>query len=72
MTTTNRARKYTSVGGYPLFYISQCNNVLCADCVDQLTEEEPEAVTTPAVNWECTNLHCDECSTKIGSAYSEE
>jgi len=72
MTAENRARRYTSVGGYPLFYVSRCNDALCADCVDQLAEEDSDAVTTPAINWEDNHLYCDECSTKIESAYPGE
>ena len=56
-------RSFTSVGGYPLLYLTDKNDVLCPSCAS--TNDEP---TTPHVNWE-SHVDCDECSTQIEAAY---
>ena len=62
--------KYTSWGCYPLAYLidnqCQCND--CATMTSIHTEESPIAF----VNWENSDLYCDECGERIESAYSEE
>lgn len=67
--------KFTSVGCYPLFYISH-HDVLCAECAaDRGIEAHratPENGANCAINYEDPDLHCDECSTRIESAYSED
>jgi len=73
-------RKFTSVGGYPLFYLMADNGVLCADCLtgadaDGLSYdfEDPQwYVEAYGVNWEDPHLYCEHCSGRIESAYAEE
>jgi len=58
--------RYTSIGCYPLFYIVDGWQALCAGCA-----EESESPSEQAVNWEDANLYCDECSCRLESAYNE-
>jgi len=62
---------YTSIGCYPLLYLTTDDYVLCHQCA---TDEEEEGFreSTPHVNWEDCCLYCDECSDRIESAYAEE
>ena len=60
-------RAYTSIGSYPLVYLTNENQVLCSCCA---TDEEEEV--TSHINYEDPHLYCDECSTRIESAYGEE
>tara|TARA_R100000664_G_scaffold27686_1_gene38524 strand:+ start:1427 stop:1630 length:204 start_codon:yes stop_codon:yes gene_type:complete len=60
-------KAYTSIGSYPLLYLTNANQVLCSCCA---TDEEEEV--TAHINYEVTDLYCDECSTRIESAYGEE
>jgi hypothetical protein len=62
------ARAYTSVGGYPIFYLDREDNVLCPGCaLEEETEDEREVVAAD-VNWE-SYLTCDECCDVIEMAY---
>lgn len=66
-------RKYTELGTYPIYYIDCSNNCLCSDCAntaDKARNEWPEDAPIAAdVNYDNTNLSCDECSDLIGTAY---
>ncbi len=68
-------RKYTSVGSYPLFYITKDCGVLCPKCVQENIElcndtDDPQwHVTDCAINWENESLYCDHCGEPIESAY---
>ena len=64
------ARKYSSVGGYPLFYHSPVGEVFCADCADD-ADIPSDSQLDAAANWEDTHLHCGECSARIESAYAD-
>ena len=67
-------RKYTFVGGYPLFYIGGHSNIHCADCAEECSLDSSEYVKerTSHVNWESTELYCDLCSEQIESAYGDD
>lgn len=56
-------------GGYPIYYLDQENNVLCPDCANKEGYSSP--VVAADVNWEDTNLHCDDCSKQIESTYGD-
>jgi hypothetical protein len=65
---------YSMVGGYSLFYMSENDRVVCAQCLN--TEEsfhsadEPEYnVVRCDVHWEGDPLECDECSGGIEPSY---
>ena len=52
--------------GYPLWYVIDDRKAQCNECA---TVSKSEGFTTSKqVNWEDTNLWCDECSEKIESA----
>ena len=57
---------FTSVGSYPILYLTPCDCVLCAKCATE--SEEP---VTGHPNWE-TPATCDECSDEIECAYPAE
>lgn len=62
------ARAYTSVGAYPLLYISERERLLCPACA---LEEQDEVIVANGVNWE-SYLTCDECCDEIEMAYPPE
>jgi hypothetical protein len=68
--------KYAWPGGYPIFYLDRENSVLCADCArksdgdpDEIPQFKPIAAD---VNYEDASLYCDQCNTRIESAYAED
>ncbi len=72
---TGELDAYTSVGGYPLFYIVGEGDVCCPTCVnDPSTGVDPwcgNKVTAYDINYECVDLYCDDCNERIESAYAE-
>jgi hypothetical protein len=63
-------------GGYPLFYLDGQNSTLCPDCARK-SDEDPDEVrgfkpVACDANWEDPGLFCDNCSTRIESAYAED
>jgi hypothetical protein len=62
-------RSFSSVGGYPIFYMDSEDCVFCAPCAK---EEISDGATMARaeVNWEST-MYCDRCSSEIESAYGE-
>jgi len=56
--------------GYPLFYVKDDSIPLCHMCASE--ENFNGVLVKMECNWEDPNLYCDDCSTKIESAYSEE
>jgi hypothetical protein len=75
--TKGKVRSHSYVGGYPIFYVTTDNEVLCPRCVGENLDEccDPDShmlVTTHAANWNDADLSCNECSRRIESAYGEE
>jgi len=74
--------KYTSVGSYPIFFITDDGGVLSYDTVkeeyDQIAESVRDQlndgwnVTGVDINWEDTELYDDHTSERIESAYGED
>jgi hypothetical protein len=60
---------YAWPGGYPLYYLDKEDAVLCPTCANK---EEADNIAAGDVNWEDADLHCDECSQRIPSAYAED
>ncbi len=58
-------------GGYPLFYLTNNNDVLCPECANG-TEEFDEEIIEVVPNFEDENVYCDHCSRHIESAYGED
>lgn len=65
-------RKYTDIGGYPIFYITTKDECLCPDCATEQYKEEPNSIAGGEINWEDSELYCEKCSDRIESAYAEE
>lgn len=73
--------KYAWPGGYPTFFITSDGAALCHGCakkeqeriIESIKEHDRDGWRVAAcdVNWEDTNLHCDNCSEQIESAYGE-
>lgn len=60
---------YTSVGTYPLFYITNSYHthmILCPHCAHERKESMDRHI-----NYEIQDLYCDECEDQIESAYME-
>lgn len=74
--------KYAWPGGYPIFYLTEDNSVLCPDCANGRHGSEaadPDGQTDPPwsivaheCNWEDPELYCDHCHERIESAYAED
>jgi len=64
-------------GGYPLFYLTKDCDALCPDCVNKNIDlvsdpDDPQwYVVGYDVNYENEELVCDNCNSKIPSAYGE-
>lgn len=90
MTTYNRTNRlhrdssgqlptYAWPGGYPIFYYTADEAVLCADCANgqngsdaSESSDDPQwQLTACDVNWEDDSLTCDHCNSAIESAYGE-
>jgi len=71
---TKKVRKFCSVGGYPIFYVSDEGDAICPDCVqeDQDGEEQELCITGHVVNWEDSSLFCVQCNKRIESAYADD
>lgn len=63
--------KFTQLGGSPILYLDEHDNVLCAECATENMNGEDGPVVAE-VNWEDPDLFCDECSERIESAYAED
>jgi hypothetical protein len=56
--------------GYPLWYVIDDYKCQCNECAT-ISKSEGHSVEEQ-VNWDDSNLWCDECSEKIESAYADE
>lgn len=68
---TERARlpAYIWPGGYSIMYLSQGGSALCARCADRDDVGYDDPIVAQAVNWEDPQLLCDDCGSKMESAY---
>jgi len=69
-------RKYTDLGGYPMFYVTKDNGVLCPDCANKnlkltLGDDPQWQIADADINYEDHSLYCDNCSGMIEAAYGE-
>lgn len=75
---TDTVAKFSSVGCYPVFYVTKDSAVLCAQCVqdnlEQCTDPDDPSwfIVAHDANWEDPHLHCEHCGERIESAYAEE
>jgi hypothetical protein len=80
LRATLRAGRFTSVGGYPLFFYTSDGAALCFECAAREYRQLSEALRTNAndgwrvvgveINYEDATLTCDHCSKPIESAYA--
>lgn len=54
-------------GSYPIIYLRENNDVLCAACATK----EAEEITYHTIHWEGSPFNCTECNEEIESAYGE-
>ena len=69
---------YAWPGGYPLYYLSKDNSVLCPSCLNNHFDESLEEEDNPEwfivayeINWESTDLYCEHCNQLISPAYGD-
>jgi len=72
-----RWASYAWPGGYPLFYVTADNGVLCPKCANKnltltLKGDDQWRIVTCDINYEDNSLYCDNCSGKIQSSYGED
>jgi hypothetical protein len=70
-------RKFTPVGGYPLYYLSKDGVVLSSEAVEEnidLCRDPNDSgwfIVAAGINWENPCLYCDHTGNRIESAYAE-
>ena len=67
-------RAFTSVGAYPLFYLTTDDRPVCPSCVEEHLEECTVdggyyELAGVHVNWETHDLPCEICQENIEAAY---
>jgi len=68
-------RKYSEWGTYPVFYVANDYNTICATCVQENLEQCQDSndsewfVTGHGINYENYSCICGHCSQTIESAY---
>lgn len=62
---------YTSIGCYPLFYLTEYSEVLCAKCATAHVKQG-HMLEAYDINYENDHMYCDECGVYIESAYGED
>ncbi len=67
---------YTSLGSYPLFYLTADYAVLCPKCANEEASENHEEkqwkLVEFDVHWEGAPLGCEHCGALIESAYGDD
>lgn len=70
------ALRFTSIGSYPIVYMTDCGMTLCPCCAaateDECIERGDALDVTQDVNWEDPDLYCEDCGERIESAYAED
>ena len=72
---------YAWPGGYPIFYLTADNGMLCPDCANcpecrnadvEYPSDDQWRIVATGINWEDTALYCDHCNNHIESAYGDD
>lgn len=58
-------------GGYPLFYVTEQNTILCPEHASVESDYNDELISAVDVNWEDPELYCEH-GERIESAYAED
>ena len=76
-----RAGRFSSLGGYPLYFVTSDGAALCHGCARSEWRNVCDSIRTHANDgWRITghqptyedaSLYCDHCSERIESAYAE-
>lgn len=61
---------YVWPGGYPAFYVDADGAVLCVECANEGGYSAP--VVAVSINYEDSELYCDNCNCRIESAYADD
>lgn len=72
MLVDGKLPSFTTVGGYPLLYLSARADCLCPDCATEALHDEDWPDDVPVncgVNWESEHTTCDNCEAVIECAY---
>lgn len=56
-------------GFYPMFYVTQNQEVICPKCANVLSKSDEGEVVNYNVYWEGEPLECSMCDKEIESAY---
>lgn len=67
----NSLPAYAWPGGYPIYYVTSYNNIVCPECANKMIKDEYEDITDYDINWEDNKMFC-EGGCKIESAYGED
>ena len=64
---------YTPLGGYPLLYLDDEDETLCAKCatIDLERDTTDDLSYSPMVHFEGSPVFCAECNEEIHSAYGD-
>lgn len=68
--TNGKLVSYAWPGGYPVWYITKDSLTICPDCANKVDTSDPPIACD--VNWEDSELFCDDCGKRIESAYAED
>lgn len=68
----DKPRRFTLIGGYPIFYVTKRGQCLCPDCAGAEEATDPTAIVAQCPNWEDPTFYCDACGERIESAYAED
>lgn len=60
--------KWAWPGGYPIYYLDNSYGVICPACANK----EKSSLRGAEINWEAPLLYCEDCNTRIESAYAED
>lgn len=75
---TDIVAKYSSIGSYPIFYVSKDSAPMCGQCIqdnlDQCIDPDNPSwyVVAHDCNWEDPHLYCEHCGERIESAYADD
>lgn len=68
---TSKLPSYTSIGCYPIVYITKRCEPMCAECAT-LHDDESNPVSDAGIHWEGESHTCEECQGEIESAYGND